>query len=135
VSAELAEAGFDSATSPIQLDEFLRRYASAFYAAASSQEALRGNLEMKLLGAMVSRLDLTVDHGRRVAEAAEQMVDLLRRFLADRSAESALVEAGRALQAQGLPVALHAYELLTGEMQRAGYDLGVGSAGAASSPG
>jgi hypothetical protein len=44
----------------LDLATFLRAFASAFYGAAASREALKGSLEMKLLGEMVKRMGLTV---------------------------------------------------------------------------
>jgi HEAT repeat protein len=138
LAKELKEVGCDPDTiSPFRLEDFLRTFASAFYGAAASQEVLRGNLEMKMLGEMVSRMGLAVQANERAATAVEQMaegqnriVTLLERVLAGQGSEPALLEAGREARNQGLLAALQAYELITSEMKKAGYDFGIGQTGA-----
>ncbi|HEX3529595.1 MAG TPA: hypothetical protein VH988_21250, partial [Thermoanaerobaculia bacterium] len=70
-------------------DAFLRTFISAFYAAAAHEASLQGVLGIKLQG-------FIAEESHRTANATEELVRLLQRFLADRNAAPALVEASRA---------------------------------------
>jgi HEAT repeat protein len=127
---ELEEAGWDQELiSQFRLDDFLRTFASAFYAAAASHEVLRGSLEMKLLGEMVSRTGAVVGNTQRTAEATEKMVGLLQRVLENQAPTSALLQAGQEAREHGFLAAFQAYDGLRTALLKAGFDLGVDQTG------
>jgi hypothetical protein len=127
LSRELREAGCDpESIQSFHLDDFLRRFASAFYAAAASQPALRDNLEMKLLGEMVSRMGVVAHASERSAAATERMSALMERFLKNQEEGTALLAAGREALKQGFLPSLDFYEQIAAAMWGAGFDFGVG---------
>lgn len=113
----------------LDLTAFLRAFASAFYGAAASQEALKGNLEMKLLGEMVKRTGLTVQATERTAAATEVMTVLLQQYLEDQNGKDALFRAVLEAQGQGMLAAFQAFEGIAAGMFKAGFDFGVGRTG------
>ena len=129
LSTELADEVEVDLIPHFETDAFLRTFVSAFYAAAAREATLQGVLGIKLQGETVARLGVVAQETGRTADATEEIAQLLHQFLADRSAEPALVQAGRDAN-QGFLGALQAYEVITAEMNRAGYGLGVGETGA-----
>src|SRR6185369_13147291 len=130
LAAELADEIEVDLLSHFEPDAFLQAFVSAFYAAAAGEATLQGVLGIKLQGETVARLGIVAQETGQTAENTGQMVRLLQQYLADRSAEPALVQAGRDALSQGFLGALQAYEVITAEMNRAGYGLGVGETGA-----
>lgn len=114
----------------LELDSFLRLFASAFYAAAAHEPALRNNLEMKLLGEMVSRTGGVLKATERAAEASERMSALLARYLEDQTARAPLAQAVHAARDQGMFTSFQAFEAIAAGMFKAGFDFGVGRSGA-----
>lgn len=131
LAREFQEAGGDAdLIEHFDLDAFLRTFASELYAAAAGEEALQGRLEMKLLGEMVKRMGSVAHASERTASATERMTGLLQRFLEDRAAEPALLQAGREARDQGVLAAFQAFEGIAAAMFKAGFDFGVGRSGA-----
>jgi HEAT repeat protein len=118
----------------LDLQQFLRSFASAFYSAAGSKDELRANLQLKVLGEILVRSGVTAGASLRTADAAEavamevkQIRGLLQRFLeAAAPAQEFLEAAGRV---QGFLPAFQSYELIATGLLQAGYALGIDAAG------
>lgn len=130
---ELEEAGLDHATlSGFDLKKFLGAFAVAFYSAAGKQDALRGVLDLKLLGLMVDRLGMIARSSDRMADGVDRLnenVEGLRRelpeFVAGRIGEAALSAAVYALGSAGMIPAFDGLRLLQMTVNEAGYDVEV----------
>jgi hypothetical protein len=131
LTQEFNAAGFDpDLISHFRLDDFLRTFASAFYAAAASDKALQGNLEMKLLGELVSRMGSVARDSQRTAEATERMAGQMQQFLENQIAAMTLLQAGHDAQARGFLAAFQAYEGIRSALLKAGFDLSIDKTGA-----
>ena len=74
-------AGLDPGTLPdFDLNKFLRVFAGAFYTAIGQQEALKGVLDLKLLGEVVVGVSHVAQWSERGAKASERTADGVERL-------------------------------------------------------
>ena len=144
LAAELEEAGLDTTTLPgFDLEAFLRNFAVAFYSAAGRQEALRGILDLKLLGQITVGVKTIAVWSERGARASERTADgverltgeveelngKIQRFLEGGVSEAGLRGAVFALQAAGLVPAFDGWRIVESTLLKSGYDIDIDKEG------
>lgn len=115
---------------------FAARFTAQFWSTAGRQEALRGRIQLRLLGEMVEGLGAVAGQQERTAAAAERTADgvadlaaLVRAFVSGQADERSLSLAGQAVARRGYLPAWSAQQEVTGELLRAGIELAPGRDG------